>query len=336
VDVTLRQYQAMERASTPEMLRNWRFQQELYRAYYDAYVRQRYLYETGLEQKALTRLRAASRTGSLIALDDADHILRAALDKPVAQDLRARVLELGEALYQSIGMQLSVDKYKAIAVSRGANLDTIDFPLNDRVWLEDRFAEIRKMDNERDRLAAVGAILNRTNPGPGGFYDNLGNVATEPHLVQVGPGFDRDPGAFRSTRSGYQAFSGGIIGRSSLDALRPDGPASFLRSPMAWWSYSETRYETPLTLRYEHLDPNARYKVRVVFVGGSGAKVRVTANGLVVDPALTRPASMQPVDLDIPAGAVKDGTLTLRWTSEPGQGGFRVDVAIAEVFLIRR
>ena len=34
---TLQQFQDMERAATPRELRNWRFQQALYRAYYDAY-----------------------------------------------------------------------------------------------------------------------------------------------------------------------------------------------------------------------------------------------------------------------------------------------------------
>ncbi len=62
---------------------------------------------------------------------------------PRARELRARVFELAEALFQSIRMQLSVPRYQAIAVERGANLDTIDYPLNNRVWLEDRFAEVR-------------------------------------------------------------------------------------------------------------------------------------------------------------------------------------------------
>jgi len=31
----------MERAATPQMLATWRFQQVLYRAYYDAYTRSR-------------------------------------------------------------------------------------------------------------------------------------------------------------------------------------------------------------------------------------------------------------------------------------------------------
>ena len=36
-------FQAMEHAAPPPVLRNWRFQQALYRAYYDAYTRQRLL-----------------------------------------------------------------------------------------------------------------------------------------------------------------------------------------------------------------------------------------------------------------------------------------------------
>ena len=192
------------------------------------------------------------------------------------------------------------------------------------------------MDKESDRLGAIHAILHRTDPGPGGYYDNLGDPESEPHLVQVGPGFAKDPAAFHSVRSGWMAFSGGLIGRSSADAINPDGPARFLKTPMAWWTYAETRYETPLTMRYEHLDPNAQYKVRVVFVG-RGAKVRIVANdGIEVNSGFVRPTPMQPVEFDIPSAAVRSGTLTLRWQLEAGQGGFNAETAVAEVFLIRK
>ena len=48
---------------------------------------------------------------------------------PEVRDLRARVFELAEALFQSIHMQLSVSRYQAIGLGRGANLDSIDFAL---------------------------------------------------------------------------------------------------------------------------------------------------------------------------------------------------------------
>ena len=88
-----------------------------------------------------------------------------------------------KALFKSIQMQLSVPRYRAIGLRRGANLDAIDLGLNNRVWLRERFAEIRALNTETDRLAKIDAIVNWTNPGPGGFYDDLGNPAQQPHLV---------------------------------------------------------------------------------------------------------------------------------------------------------
>lgn len=338
VDQTLQKVQAIESAATPAMLLDWRFQQVLYRAYYDEFVRQRLVYESGLEQQALEHLRQAHRTGSLVAVDDATRILNRALTQPAAEDLRSRIFALGEALYQSIHMQLSVDRYQAVAVSRGANLDTIDFPLNNRVWLEDGFAKLRKLDTEEARLGAIDALLHRQDPGPGGFYDDLGNPSMEPHLVDEGPGFAQDPGGFQSVRTSYAAFSGDLIGRASADALRPDGPARFILRPMAWWTWAETRYETPLTMHYEHLDPNGRYRVRVVFEGRpTDPRIRLVANGNIeVHPWTQKPPAMGPVEFDIPAEATRGGVLTLRWFLEPGQGGFEGSIDIAEVFLIKK
>jgi len=335
---TLRKVQTIERAATPQMLLSWRFQQILYRAYYDGYVRERLLYETGLEQQAIDRLRNASRTGSAIAMDDATRILDESLTHPAAEDLRNRIFALAEALYQSIHAQLSVDRYKAVAVSRGANLDTIDFPLNNRVWLKDQFAKIRAIPKEDDRLAAIDALLHRSDPGPGGFYDDLGNMSMQPHLVDEGPGYANDPGGFHSARSEYAAFSGGLIGRTSAQATKPDGPARFILNRMAWWTWAETRYETPLTMRYEHLDPKASYKVRVVFVGRpTDPKIRLVANEKYeVHGWISKPATMGPVEFSVPADATRTGTLTLRWFLDQGQGGFNGSIDIAEVFLVRR
>ncbi len=337
VDDTLRKVQALERAATPQMLLSWRFQQILYRAYYDSFVRQRLLYETGLEQQAIDHLRNATRTGSAVALEEATRALDQALTRPASEDLRNRIFALAEGLYQSIHAQLSVDRYKAIAISRGANLDTIDFPLNNRVWLKAQFARLRTLEKEDDRLNAIDAILHRSDPGPGGFYDDLGSTAMQPHLVNEGPGYANDPGGFHSTRSEYAAFSGGIIGRTSAEATKPDGPAKFILNPMAWWTWAETRYETPLTMRYEHLDPKASYKVRVVFVGNpTDPKIKLVANEKIeVHGWIQKPAVMGPVEFPIPAQATASGTLTLRWFLDQGQGGFNGSIDIAEVFLIR-
>ena len=161
VDTTLAQFRAMEAKANPAQKLNWRFQQALYRAYYDAYLRARLLAETAQEERAMASLRDAKRTGVEQALTAAESALQ---PDPVAADLRARVFELAEALFQSIRMQLSVDKYQAIAVGRGANLDLIDHPLTDAPWLRERFAKIRHMQNDAEKLKAIDEIVNWDEP----------------------------------------------------------------------------------------------------------------------------------------------------------------------------
>src|SRR5262249_30818449 len=114
VDETLKEFRAMEKTARPSVKLNWRFQQALYRAYYDGYVRARLRHETELETAALARLREAKSLGAQRAMADAEAILDRAAKEPVATDLRARVFELAEALFQSIRAQLSVERYQAI------------------------------------------------------------------------------------------------------------------------------------------------------------------------------------------------------------------------------
>ncbi|HEY7182981.1 MAG TPA: glycoside hydrolase family 20 zincin-like fold domain-containing protein, partial [Blastocatellia bacterium] len=264
IDTTLRQFQSMERRAAPQDLANWRFQQALYRAYYDAYVRGRLLYETALEEQALEKLRGARRMGTLVAMNEAEKTLDRAVTEPVAQDLRARVFELGEALFQSIRMQLSVDKYQAIAVGRGANLDTIDFPLNNRIWLKQRFSEIRKPAPERERAERLDEIVNWRNPGPGGFYDDLGNLTQQPHLER-GPGFEKDPAMYESSAVSIVNPSDGAGAAAGDFALIGMGAQPL--GPTSWRDLAETYYDTPLRMRYTGLDKSAQYKIRVVYIG---------------------------------------------------------------------
>ena len=315
VETTLQQFQAMERAAGPRERSNWRFQQALYRAYYDAFVRYRLLHETTLQERAMDSLRQASGTGSNAALDRAEAVLEEAVSRPAAHDLRARVFELAEALFQSIRMQLSVPRYKAIAVGRGANLDTIDAPLNDRLWLMRRFAAIRALPDETARLDAIAEIVNWQNPGPGGFYDEPGNPERRPHLV-LGPGFGDDPAFQRSAVVGFVAPS---------------------EERMSWSRHAEPLHDQPIRMRYEGLHPSARYRVRVVYGGErTRGKLRLEAGkGIEVHPWMDKPFPMKPLEWDIPAEAIEKGELTLTWRREPGLGGNGRGCQLAEVWLIR-
>ena len=84
--------------------------------------------------------------------------------QPVAQAWRTRIFQLAEALFQSIHMQLSVPLYAAQSETRGANLDGVDYLLNDRPWLQAQFAYIRSLAAEGARLAAIKHVLQEQRP----------------------------------------------------------------------------------------------------------------------------------------------------------------------------
>lgn len=314
VEQTLAHFQALEK-SAPQLLPNWRFQQLLYRAYYDAYTRRRLIYETRLEQQAMNRLRDAPTAGSSAVMSEASVILERVDDDPDAAQLRARVFELADALFKSIKMQLSVPLYKAISVERGANLDNIDIPLNNRVWLKREFAEIRQLADEPARLKRIDAIVHWGDPGPGGYYDDLGSIGLQPHLLR-GPGFEKDPRSKESSMIDF-GYKGGRI---------------------SWWNNAGTLYETPLTLRYENLDRNTQYMLRVTYASDSPAKkVRLVANDkFEIHPLMDKQFQGRPIEFEIPIEATHNGELTLRWYREPGLGDNGRGCQVAEVWLIKK
>jgi hypothetical protein len=324
VYTTLLQFQAMEKAATPQLKQNWRFQQALYRAYYDATDRARLLSETLQEQRAGEPLSKAKSIGSFQALAAAETALASPDVKPAAE-WRARVFELAEALFQSIHMQLSVEKYQAIAIRRGANLDLIDFPLNNAQWLRERFAEIRSAGTEPERLQRIDEILNWTDPGPGGFYDDLGNTVMEPHLVR-GESYSEDPAFLHSPFTGF--------GGSMFDSI----PRATTRVSSA--THSEVLNDQPLEMLYRNLDKYAHYRLRVVYgnehLSSSKIPVRLVANERYeIHPFMKRDRSQRPVEFDVPTEATASGELRLTWTGPAGQGGNGRGVQVAEVWLIR-
>ena len=315
VDTTRDQFQQMERAASPFVRANWRFQQALYRAYYDAYLRARLLYETAVEREAIAELRNARALGSLTAMNRAEQILEHTIEHP-APELRARVFELAEALFQSIRMQLSVPRYQAISTDRGASLDTIDNPLNNRGWLAQNFASIRQKPEEAERLKELDRIVDWENPGPGGFYDDLGDAARQPHLVR-GKDYAEDPAFLESP----------LIGFSYRPALRS-----------SWWNHAESLGDAPLKMRYRDLDPHAEYKIRVVYAGDSpNVQIRLVANGSIeIHHLMKKPAPVAPVEFDIPAEATRNGELELTWSRDPSLGGNGRGNQVSEIWLIRK
>jgi hypothetical protein len=309
VGETLVQWQALEQQAQAEVRANWRFQQMLLRAYFDAQVQARLCFERGLESDALRALAEAPRRGADQAAACAMAILaRADAENPQAEWL-ARIDDLADDLWQSIGAQLTVERHHAQAWERGAMVTTLHWPLNNRRWIERDLAAVEKQ-GEPAKLAAIRRIVEWEDPGPGGCYDNLGQRWQEPHLI-VEPGWESDPGFVLSAQDEFNAA--------------PD-------DRLSWQCQAQTLFGAPLRMRYEGLDPGASYRLRITYAGRYRATATLVANQRYEIHGPLGPSDpIAPVEFDLPRDATAAGTLELEWHRVTGRG-----VQVAEVWLIKR
>ena len=315
IERTLKMFREMEADAGPGEKLNWRFQQGLYRAYYDSYVLSKYVAEsTNASLRALQD--SSEKLGSKHACDSAISLIDFGkrLFEANERETRNRIDQLAEALFQSCRAQLSVKKYHAIGPFRGASLDTLDTPLSDEKWLRAEIEAVRKLPDEKSRLARIAKIVNRTDPGPGGFYDDLGDPRNSPRLVRDKK-WHEDPGYYETP---LHAFGRGT---PPVD------------SPRAWWDYCQVHYDTPLKVHYPDVDPKAAYRVRVVYSATEIKKVKLDANGLEVHDLIAKPH--EELEYDVPPAATAKGSLTLSWSQDPGAGGTGRGCQVCEVWLIR-
>jgi len=290
VDGTLRLWQDVEQKLAGAAV-NWRFDMHLFRAYYDAYTRDRQIYETDLEKQALKKLGEAGEIGVPTALSGAREILNRAVTHHRNQERLDRLEAMAERLFRTIGYQTSVTKYHGSGSERGCVMDFVNYPLNDRWWLEDQFDRIAKMTDKNAQLARIEVIRNWENPGEGGFYDIIGNVGRSPHLLKIFNGGD----AMRAYRQ---------IPMPTQRSMGPD------RRPIrfAWHTYFN---QLPGGLTYTALDPQSTYTVKLFSQNPTALLVdgkpgRLIRTGETYDKVTEQ-------EFEVPAEAVQDGRLVLDW-----------------------
>jgi len=305
----------LEKHSTPEQIGgNWRWESLLYRGYYDAYVQRKFAREQQEQDAALTALRGAGTSSDLV--EEAKRALAGSSASVEEQRLHDRLFGLAGDLFRDGGLQLSVNLYGASNWERGANLDRVDTPLNDRVWMQQTMDKALAEATEGERVRSLKAILNWQHPVPGAIYDDLGSSTAEPHLVR-GLGWSQDPEM-------YGTAIDGIADRTLADGWR-----------LSWLSYAEALYEQPLEMQYTGLDSAIEYRLRVTYAGEDYAVplTLMAGDGVEIHPARQRSSNPEVVEFAIPRGAIVDGTLRLRWTRPAGIGGGGRGRQIAEVWL---
>ncbi|MGV8879404.1 MAG: hypothetical protein ACOH2A_10265 [Sphingobacteriaceae bacterium] len=239
VETTFAYWMNLELAH-PALSYNWRWQQLMMRCYYDTYIRRRQIYERGLEKEAMNLLLYAKRLGAEKVMDMALAKVNLADLAPVNLELKKKVVDYCAALFLTIGLQTSVEQYHASGPERGAILDFIDYPLNNRWWLADEFDKIREFDTEKEKLARLEVIRTWENPGPGSYYDNVSDINQEPHVL-----------------------------------TRADDATD-----VAWWDKGKSRkrlstqlFQNFPELVYTDLDPNGNYTIRISGYGDALLKV---------------------------------------------------------------
>ena len=299
VETTFAFWQNLEQQH-PGLKNNWRWQLLVMRAYYDTYTRRRKLYEKGLEKEANEILAEAKEIGSDEAMNRALAMVDMADTHPIAKDLRAKIGQYCEALFQLIGLQTSVPKYHASGYERGCILDFVDYPLNNRWWLEDEFKKVRAMKSEEEKLARLEVISTWSNPGPGSFYDNVSDISQSPHVKTT-----------------------------SDDA-----------TDVAWWDkgMSRKRLSTQLfqnnpRLVYEELDPNGRYIIRIC--GYGDALIRV--DGERLEPSIYDKALEGFKEFHVARKYVCDGKMEITFDEpEESQLNWRKHSKVSDVWVLKQ
>jgi hypothetical protein len=309
IQTTWMSWKQMEQKN-PSLASNWRWQMYLLRANYDAYARKRGIYETDLEEKANDVLRQASVIGADAAMSKAKNILEEAVRNQVDTLLRNKVIVLCDQLFHSIGLQTSVKKYKASGEERGAVLDFLDYPLNNRWWIEDRFNTIKKLSNS-EQLSALLELANWEHPGSGSYYDDIGNPSKSPHVLR-GESWITDPLSRKQDTPNFDWWDDGFSRQRH----------SFMSS-MRW----------PLGVEYNGIDFTASYTVRVTGYGECLLKI----NGQRVAHTLYGKGIGEIKEFPVPAELIMNGKISVTFDDiNEDDINWRQQSRVTEIWLIKK
>jgi len=330
VQKTFQQWQDMEKTASVSVLSNPRFQSGLIRAYFDAYIQRRLIYETHLESQARNILESAKISGSNPAITNARNTLALANEKPVSPELKQRCYALADSLFRSFGAQLTIEKHHAMS-GRGNFIDNIDIPLNDALWILDQLNTIEKLPDENVRLTAIDKMLHRTDPGPGGFYDNFGSPSAWKR-VKAKKTWSEDPGSLESPRVSFGVGLTGVDWVHEIVAKGFEGQTT----PLAWMNQINTLYDTPLEMEYDNLDPKAEYTLRIAYTGRFRSNMKLVADGVMIHDFI-RMGTKPLFEFSLPKEVTKDGKVKFTWTCGTDDGGEgERGSQVAEIWLIKK
>lgn len=173
-----------------------------------------------------------------------------------------------------------------------------------------------------EKLNIVCKLVHRTDPGIGGFYDNMGSWGSWRRLKNHDM-YNQDP-AFLD------------IPLSSFLMQPPHDEDDKNCVPLAWQWNVYTLYQKPLVITYGELDPNANYRIRTTYGRYHTVNISLFAGAnkeykihepLLVDKSFCTTENKIPKE----AYANANGTLILNFIVKDGERGPNV----SEIFIIK-
>ena len=167
------------------------------------------------------------------------------------------------------------------------------------------------MTTEAEKVARLRVIREWEHPGPGSFYDDVGDPGKSPHVVR-GEGINTDPTMRNNPNPG---FSWTDSGRS--------------RRRLSWIS----SMDWPVAVKYDDVDPHGKYVVRAT----GYRDILLKINGQRVLPTVDGRGIGEFKEFVVPSEALGKGKLTLTFDrpSEPNLN-WREQSRLTEIWLLKR
>ncbi len=300
---------------------NWLWRMYMQKAALDRYIQLAVSEQMKLQEK-VEILVATGLDGNMADqnLLEADELLKSGMKETNEMNsLKKEALLLGEESNDLFGV-------------RNDGLYNLDHDFIGLGWLERQIS--RSMEAKgKERLELLRMIVDYENPGEGGFYDNLGTSDKAPHVVN---GYPYDHG---------QPYVQQMLSEGNRPSQR---------------SMHFTQDENQgVTLFYDNLDPNGKYKIRLTLVRPwyqerYDLRMNQKSESIYADDELLVKELELPLQMSdfftfkIPKKATSDGELTIRFEKAPDVAdGDRVKVEqwrnsggwgtiVSEVWLIKK
>ena len=169
-------------------------------------------------------------------------------------------------------------------------MDYVNYPLNNRWWLEDELNQVNRIESSAAQEKRLQQLVQWENPGAGGYYDIIGHVGHSPRMIKLQYVED-------AMRHYYDIP---VPTQRNISPQRNN-----LR--MAWHVY----HDGLPTLTYDALDPQGSYRVKLF----SQRESPLLIDGIPATRIRTGATYDQVIEqeFEVPASANADGKIELSW-----------------------